>query len=506
MQNDTMSRIDPRASNAVRKIAQEIARGGDSSACTKRILQILVEALALSHISCYEREKETGDWLVRYHIDDASAEAAPRAAGASATGTIRLSALPADEFSIPIQRETELVGHLGAERGVPSQLDDASCEWALNVAAPMISQQMFGQTGVVSPEQRPMDAAWRSEDAHATAAAAGIFGRNIEVRAAVEKAMRVAHGDSTVLMTGERGAGKERLARMIHLASARRDNPFICLDCATSDKELLEVELFGCEPTDAASAMTDRIGKFEQAAGGTLYLDEIADMPLELQAKVLRALQEKVIRRVGSTRDIAIHVRVIAATDRNLQDLVEVGQFDIDLFYRLNGVEVRLPPLRDRRGDVRTLALTFLARENQRYARNVALSEATLEHLERYDWPGNVAELENAIERAVIASDKEILLVDDMEAILEVEANTTAAPMERLRGWLGLPMNRLTQRSAASLSDEKIRPYMRVSEEERRQIEEMLQAAKGNKTLAARQLGLTTRQLHYRLSKLGMKH
>jgi len=326
----------------------------------------------------------------------------------------------------------------------------------------------------------------------------GILGRSPELQGAIHTALRAAQSTATVLLTGESGCGKERFARMIHLASDRSDHPFVCLNCSAIPKDLLESELFGHERGSFTGAVADRVGKFELASGGTLFLDEIGDMPVDLQAKLLRVLQERTVQRVGSTRETPVDVRIIAATNQNLEDAVNEGRFRVDLFFRLNVLRVHLPPLRERRGDVKLLALYFLNRENQRYARNIVLSGGALELLEAYPWPGNVRQLENVMERLVLMMEGDIAMADDIQAVLDQEAEINLMS-ERHFDRLAVPVPK-----AASHDVMPARPYQRVTDEERQEIEAALRAARGNKTYAARQLGLTPRQLYYRLAKLGI--
>jgi Nif-specific regulatory protein len=297
------------------------------------------------------------------------------------------------------------------------------------------------------------------------------------------------------MLTGESGVGKERFARMIHLASERRDSPFVCVNCAAIPEQLLETELFGHEKGAFTGADKARYGKFELASDGTVFLDEIGDMNLELQAKLLRVLQEKSIQRVGSNREIKTNVRVIAATNINLDDAINQGAFRLDLYYRLNVIRIQLPPLRERDGDIRLLANYFLNRENQRYKRNIVFAPSALNKLEAYTWPGNIRQLENVVERAVIMAEHDVIYEDDIDMILQEEASiridTQPIPSED---------NNADMDRGGAYCD--VRPYSRVRDDERKKILQAIRQAKGNKTRAARDLGLTARQLRYRLEKL----
>jgi Nif-specific regulatory protein len=240
------------------------------------------------------------------------------------------------------------------------------------------------------------------------------------------------------------------------------------------------------------------VGKFELASGGTLFLDEIGDMPLELQSKLLRVLQEKSIQKIGSNRDVAVDVRIISATNKNLEMAVNSGEFRLDLFYRLNVVKIGLPPLRERKEDIRLLALHFLNRGNQRYQRNVILTPEALDVLEGYPWPGNIRQLENVIERAVIMSDYDIIAVSQLQTILSEEANIDIDSNNKANA-AHAPGGFYAEIPAYP---GPIRGYAKVQENEGPRIMEALQKANGNKTAAAKLLGMTPRQLHYRIKKL----
>ncbi len=215
---------------------------------------------------------------------------------------------------------------------------------------------------------------------------------------------RVAQSDATVLISGESGTGKELVASVIHAYSARASGPFVTINCAAVPEALLESEFFGYEKGAFTNAMVQRIGRFEAAAGGTLFLDEIGELPLAMQAKLLRFIQERTIERLGGNKSIKIDTRIITASNRDLHAEVEAGRFREDLYYRLGVVEVALPPLRDRLDDIPALVDYFLARAMRRSGQRVAISEAALRELAMRPWRGNVRELENTIERAIVLS------------------------------------------------------------------------------------------------------
>ncbi len=233
----------------------------------------------------------------------------------------------------------------------------------------------------------------------------GMIGNSPAIRTVLEQIDVVAHTDSTVLIQGETGTGKELVARAIHESSPRQRSPFITLNCAAIPAGLLESELFGHERGAFTGAVTQRIGRFEMAHGGTLFLDEIGDMALDLQVKLLRVLQEQTFERLGGTRTSRVNVRVVAATHRNLAQMIEDRQFRADLFYRLSVFPISLPALRERRGDIPALARHFLTRYAQRMQKPVeSIPSETMDAMLAYDWPGNIRQLQNFIEHGVIVS------------------------------------------------------------------------------------------------------
>jgi len=237
-----------------------------------------------------------------------------------------------------------------------------------------------------------------------------IIGNNTGLKFVLTEVQRVAPTDSTVLVLGETGSGKERIAEAIHKASTRRDRPFIKLNCAAIPFDLLESELFGYEKGAFTGAFAQRIGRFEMADGGTLFLDEIGDIPLALQPKLLRVLQEKEFERLGSGKTHHIDVRLVVATHRNLEEMVVRNQFRSDLYYRLNVFPIVLPPLRERREDIPLLVSHFVEVFARRMGKWIcSVPKETLGAFTSYSWPGNVRELQNLIERAVILSDKGVL-------------------------------------------------------------------------------------------------
>jgi formate hydrogenlyase transcriptional activator len=231
----------------------------------------------------------------------------------------------------------------------------------------------------------------------------GIVGTSSALRGLLEEVRMVAPTGATVLIGGETGTGKELIARAIHMQSARRDRPFVKVNCASIPSELLESELFGHERGSFTGAIAQRIGRFESANGGTLFLDEIGELPLHLQTKLLRALQEQEFERVGGTRTIQVDVRIVAATNRDLKAMVEESKFRADLYYRLAVFPLHVPALRERREDIPALTRYFVQKYARRMDRDIeSIPKEALEALTDYDWPGNIRELQNVIERSVV--------------------------------------------------------------------------------------------------------
>jgi DNA-binding NtrC family response regulator len=284
---------------------------------------------------------------------------------------------------------------------------------------------------------------------------------------------------STVLLTGETGTGKDLAAKAVHYNSDRAARAFVNITCSALPEQLLESELFGHERGAFTDARQQKRGLFETADGGTVFLDEIGEMTPGLQSKLLRFLEEKTFKRVGGLADIRVDVRVIAATNRNLEEEVKSGKFREDLFYRLQVMPITLPPLRERRGDVPLLAAYYIDRFNREFRKRVrGLTPAALKVVEQYQWPGNVRELRNAIERAMLLIDHEWLGADDFTTLTRTVASTQ----------FKLP--------AGGVNLEEI---------ERQLLVQALERAKGNQTQAAQLLGINRDQVRYRMEKFGLQ-
>ena len=305
-----------------------------------------------------------------------------------------------------------------------------------------------------------------------------ILGESETLKRTVGETQRVAQTEATVLLLGESGTGKELFARAVHHLSPRRDKPFVAINCAAIPETLIENELFGHERGAFTGASDRRQGKFELASGGTVFLDEIGELPLAVQGKLLRAIEEKVVDRIGGRAPVLVDVRVVAATNKDLKTAVDNGQFRGDLFFRLAVFPIEVPPLRDRGDDIVLLARHFAAEIGKELRRREAqLSPESIEALKQHRWPGNVRELENAIERACILSDT--LLLQPKDLGLEQETSRKAESLEQLD-------------LSGTLSEAAHRALRLV---ERRKILDALEANLGNKSKTAEDLGVSYKTL-----------
>lgn len=306
-----------------------------------------------------------------------------------------------------------------------------------------------------------------------------ILGKSKAMQAVFDLIKRVADSPTNLLITGESGTGKELVAKAIHYNSDRKDAPFVPVNCAAIPEQLLESELFGHMRGSFTDARFDKRGLFEEAQNGTLFLDEISELPIMLQAKLLRAIQEKEIRRVGATKPIAVDVRIIAATNLTLAEEVKAKRFRDDLYYRLNVIELKLPPLRDRREDIPLLVEGFLRKCGEARGKEVkGVSEAALAMLIDYTWPGNVRELENVIERAVTLSRGEKVTPDDLPPAVQ------------------------GARGDRRVLDEAAEKTLPLHEIEKEYIKKILEKTGGNKYQAAQALGIDRKTLYRKLAEI----
>jgi len=313
-----------------------------------------------------------------------------------------------------------------------------------------------------------------------------VLGRSSAMRAVLDLVNRIANMRTTVLITGESGSGKERVARAVHDASDRRSKPFLVVNCGALPEALMESELFGHEKGAFTGAQTKHLGLFREANGGTVLLDEVGELPANLQVKLLRVLQERSVRAVGATQETPIDVRVLAATNRDVEADVSSGKFRQDLYYRLNVIRIELPPLRERREDIPMLAERFMRRFADEMGKEVSgFTPDAIRALQAYSFPGNVRELENMLERAVALAGSRVIGLGDF-------------PQE-LSGTAGAPGGTLLELPEQGCNLDEV-----VNEVERRLITASLERTGGVRTAAAKLLGISFRSMRYRLAKLGL--
>ena len=349
----------------------------------------------------------------------------------------------------------------------------------------------------------------RSDQAASSSKLIGDSPAMTELRSTISK---VARSQAPVYIAGESGVGKELAARLIHELGPRSASPFVPVNCGAIPSELMESEFFGHKKGSFTGAHVDKDGLFHAAQGGTLFLDEVAELPVHMQVKLLRVIQEKAVRPIGARAELPVDVRILSATHKNLARLVELGSFRQDLFYRINVIELRVPPLRDRREDIPKLAGRVLERLAQSGGSAPAhLAPDALKALLAYDFPGNVRELENVLERAVAMCENGNITAEDLRL-------TTRAAVDGALPEMGgrsyapsvTPSPSYAPAPSASAADDKDDEFpgdlaAAVAETERAAIMKALEATRWNRTAAAKQLGLTLRQLRYRLEKLGIE-
>ncbi len=315
-----------------------------------------------------------------------------------------------------------------------------------------------------------------------------LLGNSTEMQQLQQQIIKLARSQAPVYISGESGTGKELVAKQIHLLGSRSEQPFVPVNCGAIPAELMESEFFGHQKGSFTGAHSNKQGLFQAAQGGTLFLDEVADLPLAMQVKLLRSLQEKTVRPVGSATEVAVDVRILCATHKDLAKEVAAGRFREDLYYRLNVIELNIPPLRKRTGDIALLSQALLQRIAPQNP-NLRLSPQALLRLENHDYPGNVRELENMLERACTLCDGNLIEADDL--YFNRKSNKTEA-------------NAAVETASFSPETSKGDLESQLEEMERHLITQALEATRWNRTAAAEKLGLSLRSMRYRLKKLGI--
>jgi Nif-specific regulatory protein len=378
---------------------------------------------------------------------------------------------------VPIKLKNEVLGVLSVDRIYSKEVGGVDDDLrVLEIVASLLAQfiKLWESYEEVEKEKeslkRELKGKYRIEN---------VIGQSDRMQEVFDSVYRVAPSKATVLLRGESGTGKELIAKAIHYMSLRSKGPFVKFNCASIPEGLLESELFGHEKGAFTGAISSRSGKFELAHGGTIFLDEIGDLPISLQPKILRVLQEKEFERVGSDKTIKVDVRIITATSRNLEELVSRSTFREDLYYRLNVIPLSLPSLRERGEDIPLLIEYFLGKFNKENNRSVVLDKSALQVFLNYNWPGNVRELENTIERLVIMCSSDIITSSDLPVALSIR---------RVK----------ISRSGTTLEAD-------IQEIERTNILSALEKTGGIQARAARLLGITPRQIGYKIKKYGLE-
>ncbi|MFN9470707.1 sigma-54 interaction domain-containing protein [Acidovorax sp.] len=395
-------------------------------------------------------------------------------------------------IALPIELHHAPIGVLACHR-IRSRQRHLNDDLAvLRVLATLVGQ-LLQLEALVAEQTRQLEArnAVLANALNAKSARYGLIGNSPPLLQALGELERVSQTQATVLLLGESGTGKELFARAVHLASGRRDRPFIKVNCSAIPDALFESELFGYERGAFTGASTARAGWFEQADSGTIFLDEIGELPLAMQSKLLRTLQEGTLVRLGGQREVKVNVRLVAATNRDLAREVEAGRFRQDLYYRLNVIPIRLPSLAERREDIRPLALHFVSRANQAHQRNVNLAPDALARLEAQPWPGNIRELGNVIERLVLLAEDTLVTGEELDRFLPNVAAASPPPAAAAPQ----PLTELPL----------VRDYAPAHSHSAQALQAALADHHGNQSRAAQSLGLTLRQFSYRLRKAGLR-
>lgn len=388
-------------------------------------------------------------------------------------------------IAVPIISRDTLLGVLGANLTLDSRLTLDETMKILTIVSSIFAQAKYIHKTLSDEKSRLSDENryYKDEILHRSEFET-IIGNSPKMKRVFEIINRVASSKATVLIRGETGTGKELIASAIHKNSPRVEKPYIKLNCAAIPEALLESELFGHEKGAFTDAKSLRKGRFELAHGGTLFLDEIGDISPSLQVKLLRVLQEQEFERIGGSSSIKVDVRIIAATNRNLEVMVEEGDFREDLFYRLNVIPIELPPLRERRDDVSLLVIYFLDKFKKIHNKELDITPAARELLSSYSWPGNIRELQNSIERVVLFANGEHIDIDEVDIML--------------------PYINKNQKERGSKSEEPKKLLMTKNDLqilEREAIIKALQECHGVRIKAAQKLGMSNRQIGYKIKK-----
>jgi Nif-specific regulatory protein len=413
-------------------------------------------------------------------------------------------------IALPLEQGGRQIGVLAVHRLRERPRPLARDQQVLKIAATLITHVILlnefirERTGRLESENRELK--WALTKDLSTYGSFGIVGESLQLRRALKQIEQVAQSEATVLLLGESGTGKELFARALHLSSQRRDAPFVKVNCGAIPENLVESELFGYEKGAFTGAVGNRPGYFEQADNGTLFLDEVGDLPLAMQVKLLRVLQEHSIQRIGARKEVPVNVRIVAATNQDLQLLVSQGKFRLDLFYRLNVIPVRLPALRERADDIRHLVRYYLNQLDQGYQRNVNITPEAMQRLSEHPWPGNIRQLRNVLERLILLAENATIGEREVSAVLLAETHSQMQMQmpspPTPPAFASPPMSGI---ASPPVSGASVRAYHPVQESDRAAIEAALAETGGNKSRAAQKLGLTLRQFNYRMQVMGIE-
>lgn len=507
----------------LREVLRQLGRGVASGPALHAMLQLMSELLGLNRgrIVLAEPGTQAGEapaGIIRHAYGLTAAEVARGryAPGEGVTGrvlgtgqaavvqdvdaepaflfrSVARRSLPAETvafLAVPIERERRVVGVLACHR-IRSRSRQLADDLVVLQLLATLAGRLLQLEQLVADTTRELEQrnTLLAQALQSSAARYGVIGQAPALLQAIGALERVAPSRASVLLLGESGTGKELFARALHLASPRQQRPFVKVNCAAIPDTLFESELFGHERGAFTGAQGERAGWFELADGGTIFLDEVGELPPALQAKLLRTLQEGTVLRLGASRERRVDVRLVAATHRDLAAEVAAGRFRRDLFHRLDVVPIRLPALRERAEDIPQLATHFLNRANQAHQRNLILAPEALARLQRHGWPGNIRELGNLIERLVLLSEAPRV---DGSAVDRLLAGVPSAP------WAAPPPG------PGGLAGGGVREYRPVDSHPAEVLAEALARHGGNRSRAAQALGLTLRQFSYRCAKLGV--
>lgn len=479
------------------EVAQTLATCRDSESTYANVLAILAGTFGIERAAVCARDPESQRWRCVVSRGDHTVAAINAGLQENAFHNLEqirqhlqeLFGIPRENLltAVPVQIQNQTAGTflLGTKlSGEPYSDSDVEL---LNAVASYTAKtlenlQLYEALREAQEKLRLENLALR-EAVKKDLAATAILGQSPAIQKVLNQLRNFAKSEANVLIYGETGTGKELVARAIHYNSKRADGPFLGINCTAIPENLVEAEFFGIEP-GTATGVKKRLGLFEQANGGTLFIDEVGDMPVNMQAKLLRALQEHAVRRVGGDREITVDVRVVAATNKSLANAIRENRFREDLYYRLAVLELHIPPLRERHEDIALLAKNFLAQFEKRVGRQIAgLAPELLRALEAYEWPGNVRELENEIERLVtFAEDGQILQPEHLSAKFFRPRETSTAEAKR--------------------SFTKLRDAIEALE--RQMLAEAVEKYRGNKSQMARGLGLSRLGLQRKMERLGL--